>query len=208
MVEIALVAFATFIATIGPFDVSIVFASLTGSLAPRDRTSAALKGTAIGAVILLAFAFFGEAILGLFGISLPALRIAGGIIVLLMGLQLLQSEMSEMAPVSADAAGADLRRSKIISPLAIPFLLGPGAITTIIIQCESVSTASGGLMVGAAVTIIALLVLLTLVAAQPLSRWLGTSGLTVAARIGGMIIAAIAIDMMITGIRNAFPGIA
>ena len=77
MAETALVAFATLFATIGPLDVAIVFTSITVDHPPKSRTSAAPKGTFIAAAILLVFAIFGEAALGLFGISLPALRIAG-----------------------------------------------------------------------------------------------------------------------------------
>lgn len=202
------VFFGSLLAIVNPVAAIPLFLAFTTESTTAERNRFAVL-TAIAVLIAAAVAaIFGRPLLGFFSLSVDALRIAGGIIVLLMGLQLLQSEMSELAPAGEADAGPELRRSKIVCPLAIPFLLGPGAITTIIIQCETISSASGGLTIAAAVSAIAALVFVTLVAAQPIARCLGNSGLTVAARIGGMIIAAIAIDMMITGIRNVFPGIA
>lgn len=204
--------FSTFlgslVAIVNPVAAVPLFLSFTAESAASERNKLAiLTAIAVLSASIIA-AVFGQTMLQFFSLSVDSLRIAGGIIVLLMGLQLLQSEMSELASIDGTTTGANLRRSKIVSPLAIPFLLGPGAITAIIVQCESVSTTADALTVGAVVTVVALLVMVTLLAAQPIARRLGSSGLTVAARIGGMIIAAIAIDMMITGIRNSFPGIA
>ena len=202
------VFFASLLAIVNPVAAIPLFLAFTSDSSNRERLKLALLTAAAVLIAAVVAALFGKSFLGFFSLNVDSLRIAGGIIVLLMGLQLLQSEMSDLAAGAGDAAGAERRRSKIITPLAIPFLLGPGAIATIIIQCESVSTTGGGMVVGAAVTLIAILVLITLIAAQPIARWLGSSGLTVMARIGGMIIAAIAIDMIITGIRNAFPAVA
>lgn len=88
MIELALASFATFFATIGPLDVAAVFASLTLTQSPKERTAVAVKGAAIATAILLPFALFGEAVLDLFGISLAALRIGGGILLFLMAVDL------------------------------------------------------------------------------------------------------------------------
>lgn len=202
------VFFCGLLAIVNPIVAIPLFLSFTAESTIAERNKLAILTATAVLIAAIVAAVCGRHLLGFFSISIDSLRVAGGIIVLMMGFQLLQSEMSSVATADGGASGAESRRSKIVCPLAIPFLLGPGAITAIIIQCETVSSASGGIVVAAAVSVIALLVFVTLVAAQPIARWLGNSGLTVVARIGGMIIAAIAIDMMITGIRNAFPGIA
>lgn len=202
------VFFCGLLAIVNPVAAIPLFLTFTAESTTAERNKLAiLTATAVLMAAIVA-AVCGQPLLGFFSIGVDSLRIAGGIIILMMGFQLLQSEMSSAATADGGASGAESRRSKIVCPLAIPFLLGPGAITTIIIQCETVSSVSGGVVVAAAVLVIALLVFITLIAAQPIARWLGNSGMTVVARVGGMIIAAIAIDMMITGIRNAFPGIA
>lgn len=200
--------FCGLLAIVNPVAAIPLFLTSTSESSASERNKLAfLTATAVLVAAIVA-AVFGKHLLGFFSIGVDSLRIAGGIIVLTMGFQLLQSEMSS-ASGSGDAGGCAVsRRSKIVCPLAIPFLFGPGAITTVIIQCEAVSSASGGLVVAAAIAVISVLVFLTLIAAQPIARWLGDSGMTVVARIGGMIIAAIAVDMMITGVRNSFPGIA
>ena len=202
------VCLCALLAIVNPVAGIPLFLSFTAQSSPQERRKLALQ-TAIAVLIAgLVAVVFGKALLSFFALSVDSLRVAGGIIVMMMGIQLLHSELVAFAASGEASTGADERSSKMVCPLAIPFLLGPGAITTIIVHCETNATFWGQLMVASAVLVVAMTVFVVLTAAQTLARRLGDSGLTVVARIGGMIIAAIAIDMMITGIRNSFPGIA
>ena len=129
MFEVALVAFTTLFATIGPLDVAVTYAGLTATHTPSQRRMMAIKGVAIASGILLLFAIFGNSILVLFGISLPALRIAGGILLLIIAMELVFAKQS--APASAtpeDAADAATKNDFSVFPLATPLIAGPGAI--------------------------------------------------------------------------------
>ena len=128
MTEIALAAFATFFATIGPLDVAVMYASLTADATPKQRTVMAIRGTVIGTLILLIFAVFGDAILNLFGISLAALRIGGGILLLLIAIDLVFAKPSGASTTTSDETHeAEATTDVSVFPLATPLIAGPGA---------------------------------------------------------------------------------
>ena len=123
MWDTAVVAFATLFATIGPLDVGVVFASLTGSQSSRERRATALRGVAIAAAILLAFAVFGKAMLDTFGISLAALRIGGGILLLLIAIDLVFARPSGASTTTSEELAEAVSRPDIATfPLATPLL--------------------------------------------------------------------------------------
>ena len=123
MLETALIAFTTYFATIGPADVAALFAALTPDNTPAERRQMALKGTLIATVILLVFALFGEAVLRLFGISLPALRIAGGILPRLMR-STCSSPVGGTTTTSEENAEAVAKDDISVFPLATPLIAG------------------------------------------------------------------------------------
>ena len=129
MLETFLVAFATLFATIGPPDVAVVFVALTTSKPSGERRRLALKATLIGSAILLFFAFLGKPLLTYLGISLAALRTAGGILLLLIAIDMVFARISggtsTTAEENAEAAGRD---DISVFPLATPLIAGPGAI--------------------------------------------------------------------------------
>ena len=129
MLETALVAFTTFFATIGPLDTAALFPALTPQNTARERRAMARKGCLIGAGILLFFAFFGEGVLTAFGISLPALRTAGGILLLLIAVDMVFARNSGGTTTTADErAEATAKQDVSVFPLATPLIAGPGAI--------------------------------------------------------------------------------
>lgn len=202
MLETALVAFTTFFATIGPADVAALFAALTVDNTPAQRRAMALKGTLIATVILLLFALFGEAILRLFGISLPALRAAGGILLLLIAIDMVFARPSGgTTTTSEETAEAAGKQDISVFPLATPLIAGPGAIGAAILLVADVQ----GDELRIAIVILALLAVLLLtfvlmLAAGQVQRLLGVTGLHVVSRIVGVLLAALAVQFIFDGI--------
>lgn len=202
MLDTAGVAFATFFATVGPVDVASVFAALTARATPRMRRVTAFKGVAIGTAILLVFAFFGDAALARLGISLAALRTAGGILLLLIAIDLVFARPSggttTTSEENAEAAGkADIS----VFPLATPLIAGPGAIgATILLVANAEGDRAKFVAVLAALGTIMLLAFVMLLAATQLQRLLGVTGVHVVSRIVGVLLAALAVQFVFDGL--------
>ncbi len=172
---------------------------------PKSRTSAALKGTFIAAAILLVFAIFGEATLGLFGISLPALRIAGGILLLLIAIDMVFARPSGgTSATSAEQKEAAAKTDISVFPLATPLIAGPGAMGALVLLMADASTdpVAGAVVVGALAAVLAITLVCMLLAAQ-LQKLLGQTGVHVIARVFGVILAALAVQFILDGLAES-----
>lgn len=205
MIETALVAFTTFFATVGPPDVAALFAALTPRNTPAERRALALKGTLVAGGILLFFALFGEAVLSYFGISLAAMRTAGGILLLLIAIDMVFARPSGgTTTTSAENEEAAAKDDISVFPLAMPLIAGPGAIGAAILLVAD----TGGEPLGIAVVLAALLAVLLLtfvlmLAATQVQRLLGVTGLHVVSRVIGVILAALAVQFVFDGIGDS-----
>ncbi len=202
MLETAFVAFTTFFATIGPPDVAAIFAAITHENTPAQRRGYAVKGTLIAAVVLLFFAFFGKALLSHLGISLAALRTAGGILLLLIAIDLVFARASGGTTTTSEETEEAVGRQDIsVFPLATPLIAGPGAIGAAILlvadtQGDQVATA---IVVAMLVAVLLITFILLLVAGQ-MQRLLGVTGLHVVSRVIGVLLAALAVQFIFDGI--------
>lgn len=205
MIEVGLAAFATFFATIGPLDVAIVFATLTGNQPRRARLRQALRGSAIAAFVLFAFAAFGEAALGLFGVTLPALQIAGGVLLLLIAIDMVFARPSGGASATAEETAEAADKADIsVFPLATPLIAGPGAMGgVVLLMAEARDTPLHAAAVLGALALVLLLTLALMLAAGEVQRLLGRTGVHVVARIFGVILAALAVQFMLDGLANS-----
>ena len=134
MLETALTAFTTFFAVIGPIDSAVIAASLTPNATKAERRAVSLKAVAIATLIVLAFALFGQPILTQLGVSLPALQVAGGIILLIIALDMTLSKRpspARLTPKESEEAEtrAEHHAEIAVFPIATPLLAGPGAMT-------------------------------------------------------------------------------
>jgi multiple antibiotic resistance protein len=200
-----LLALSTFFATIGPADLVLVFAALTEKFTTAERRVMALRGTLIAGGILLFFAVFGEPLLKLFGITIPALRIAGGVLLLLISIDMVFARHSGGTGTTPEEEGEARTRHDIsVFPLATPLIAGPGAISAVILlaTAEGAFTANW-LLVVAAMLAILLVTYLAMLIAIPIQRILGLTGLAVVSRVVGVLLAALAIQFLIDGIRTA-----
>lgn len=205
MTETFLVAFWIFFATVGPLDVSALFAALTPNNTNQERRRTALIGTLIGGGILFFFAFLGDFVLAKLGISLAALRTAGGILLLLMAIEMVFARSSG-ATSTTDEETAEAEGSSDISvfPLATPLIAGPGAIgAVIVLMADAQGEGVKLLAVAIALAAILLLTFVLMLAATQVQRLLGVTGRHVIARIVGVLLAAMAVQFIFDGVADS-----
>ncbi len=202
-IDTLLLALTTFFATVGPADLVLVYAALTEKNTPVERRRMALRGVLIATGILLFFAVFGESMLRIFGITLPALRVAGGILLLLISIDMVFARHSGGTGTTPEEENEAQHRGDIsVFPLATPLIAGPGAISAVIL----LATREGGFSMGWFVVVAALLAILLLcygamLVAIPIQRLLGLTGLAVVSRVVGVLLAALAVQFLIDGIK-------
>ena len=190
--------FLGFFAIMNPIANTAVFAALVADKDKSEQIRVATKALLITFVVILTFSLLGKAIFHLFGITLPALRITGGILVFLVGYHMLNGQGSKLhsAEKSDDADVA-------VSPLAVPLLAGPGTIAT----AMNYSASGGAVGIIVTVSMFALLCLITFVCFAYSSKILaliGESGLSIVTRLMGLILAVIGTQMVIVGVSAAF----
>jgi multiple antibiotic resistance protein len=201
MLETALVAF-TFFATIGPLDTAALFPALTPQNSARERRAMACRGCLISGGILLFFALLGEGVLRAFGITLPAMRTAGGVLLLLIAIDMVFARASGGTTATPDERAEAAAKPDIsVFPLVTPLIAGPGAIGAAILL---VAHAHGdamriALVIGALLAVV-LLTFLLLLAATQIQKVLGVTGLHVVTRVMGVLLAALAVQFLFDGI--------
>lgn len=190
-------AFVTLYVIIDPIGLTPMFVALTQGMTPNERRAIALRACITGAVILTLFAALGESVLGFVGISMPAFRIAGGVLLFLTALDMLFERRAKRRDDQAEE-----RPDPSVFPLAIPLIAGPGAIATIILLADQ----QEGWVGLAGVIAVMLGVLLTLfiffLSAGLLERVMGKTGINVVTRLLGMLLAALAVQFVLDGLRN------
>lgn len=204
MGETALIAFTTFFATIGPIDVAAIFAALTAQHPAAERSRLARRAVLIAAAILYSFAFFGKPILTYLGVSLAALRIAGGILLLLIGIDMVFARDSGgITATDSEKKEAQHRDDISVFPVATPLLAGPGAISAVILLFSTSSGQQQLIAVTLALAAVLLLAYYSLLIAAKIQSLLGETGMHVIARILGIIIAALAVQFMLDGLHES-----
>ena len=189
-------AFVTLFVIIDPIGLAPLFVALTHGMDARTRRGIAIRACVIAAMLLVLFAALGEAVLGFVGISMPAFRIAGGILLFLTALDMLFERRSKRREDQADE-----RPDPSVFPLAIPLIAGPGAIASVILLTGEM----GGLQ-GFATTVLVMAAVLGIVfalfmVAGLLERALGRTGINVVTRLLCMLLAALAVQFVLDGLR-------
>ncbi len=206
MTETLVATFVTLFVAIEPLSTAAVFASLVADAAPNERRRTAVRGVMISAVVLFAFAFGGEPLLGALGIELSAFRIAGGILLLLVSIDMVMARPSGLrAATPGELEESGTRQDISVFPLAIPLIAGPGALTAIVLLMSD-GAGNIALQVAIVAVLLAILVvtLLCLLAAAQIVRLLGETGVNVVSRVSGIILAALAVQFVIDGVRQVF----
>jgi multiple antibiotic resistance protein len=205
ILETFTVGFATFFATIGPLDVAAVFAALTAGEAPKHRRRMAVRGALIATGILITFALIGESLLFALGISIAALRTGGGILLLLIGIDMVFARSSGSTSTTDEEEQEALGKRDIsVFPIATPLIAGPGAMGAVILL---MANTEGELVLQAAViaslTVILVLTFGMLLLASKIQRLFGVTGMHVVTRIFGVLLAALAVQFIFDGIAQS-----
>jgi len=192
-------AFATLFVVIDPIGMAPLFAALTSGMSSKKRRSIAVRSCLIAIGVLLLFGLGGEALLGFLGISMPAFRIAGGILLFLTALEML----FEFRTKRRQDRSEDPSDDPSVFPLAIPLIAGPGAIASIILLMGEVQ---GDLLASTMVIAVMISVIAVVAAffflAGLLERAVGQTGIVVITRLFGMLLAALSVQFVIDGIRG------
>jgi multiple antibiotic resistance protein len=207
MTDTLIASFVTLFVVVDPIGVTPMFVSLTANHAAGERSRIALRGTVVAGVILFAFALGGEPFLRALGIGLPAFRIAGGILLMLLAIDMVMVRHSGMRVTTESEQDESSHRADVsVFPLAIPLIAGPGALTSVVLlmgRAQGDWALQGGILVVLlAVLIIMLVCLLT---AGQMVRVLGQTGVNVLTRVFGMITAALAVQFVIDGMLEVWP---
>jgi multiple antibiotic resistance protein len=197
----ALLCFSSLLAIINPLSAAPMYLALTEGYTPEHRRSTLRSGILTAFLVLVVFALLGGTIFQLFGITIDAFRIAGGIIFFGIGMDMLQAKRARGKTTEEEEAEG-LRKEEVgITPLGIPMITGPGAITTVMVLMTQATTAVRVSIVFAAVVVVLAIAWLALAAAPRLLRFFGQTGLNVMTRIMGLLVTVIAVQFIVDGAR-------
>lgn len=196
--------FLAFFAVMNPIANAAVFIGLTSGEDDPARKRIALKSIVTAFCIILFFCVLGKAIFDLFGITLPALRITGGVLIFLVGYHMLHGQPSKLHHPAKDAVDDDSSggTSVAISPLAVPILAGPGTIATAMNYSATGSHVEGAVTI-AAFSALCVITYVAFLSGDRLVRILGRSGMDVVTRLMGLILAVVGTQMLIQGVHDA-----
>ena len=200
--------FIALIALVNPLGVLPMFISLTQDFTPAQKQRAIRTAAFTVALVIGTCALLGEQIIKFFGISTASLQVSGGLLILLMSLSMLNAQPSGAKTTAEERDEAEHKDTIGVVPLGIPLLTGPGAMSTVIVLAGKSHHASDyAALIGSGV-VIAALVWLTLQMAQPIARVMGRTGINIATRIMGLLVAAVAVEFIVEGLKTMLPALA
>ncbi len=194
-----LLCFTSFITLMNPLGIMPVFLTMTGQLEQKERTRTALKAVIVAFFSLVLFAFSGQVLFNFFGISVNSFRVVGGIIFFMMGYDMLQARLTKIK----------INKSEIneyvddisVTPLAIPMICGPGAITNAIVLMEdAINLKSKAILIGT-MLMICIIIFLVLWGATRITKLLGKTGNKILMRLMGLIVMVIAVEFFFSGLK-------
>ena len=200
--EFALVTFTSVLFIVDPIAVVPSYLVITRSETTAQRAATARRACVAAALILIAFAIGGALIFELFGITLPAFRIAGGLILWLVAMDMLhaQRRTQESGP---EIMEGEVKDDTALTPLAMPMLAGPGAISTVMVLAAQAHSLPQKLVVYASIVVTALASWIVLRVGERLVQRMGQTGIRVMTRIMGLLLAALAVQFVISGAQAA-----
>ena len=197
----AILVFTSFFTLINPLGTMPIFMSMTKSLSIEKRNSTAKKASIVAFITILAFAFSGQILFKFFGISVNSFRIVGGVIFFAMGWDMLQARLGHIKHTD-DESKIDAYVDDIsITPLAIPMICGPGAITNAIILMEGSDTILKKVILISVIFAVLFLTYLILIGASKITDKLGETGNKVMMRLMGLIVMVIAVEFFFSGLK-------
>lgn len=204
MIELFVSAFVTFLVVIDPPGCAPIFASVTRGATAAHRRAMAIRAVAVASGILLFFGLLGEDLLRHLGVSLSAFRIAGGILLFLIAIDMVFEKRTERRESRAEEVSASAAEDVSVFPMAIPMIAGPGSIASVMLLVARSEGVTETLVVLGALALTLVLTLGALLLASPLMRLLGHKMEAMLTRLLGVILAALAAQFVIDGIKQFF----
>jgi multiple antibiotic resistance protein len=201
MFEYAFLTFGSLFAIVDPFAAIPTFLAMTASDAPQQRRRMARTACFTCAGVMAAFAALGPAIFHLFGITLAAFQVAGGLVLLLSALDMLRAQKSPLKETPEEIAEGMSKEDIAITPLAVPLLAGPGAITTSIVLAGRATTFPHKVIFFAVIALVALLSYWTLVLAAESAKRLSSTILNIITRLMGLLLAALGVQFILSALK-------
>jgi multiple antibiotic resistance protein len=202
-IELVLI-FTSILFIVDPFAVIPTFLAMTARDAPAQRRVLARRGAWTCAITLIAFALGGSLIFKIFGITIGAFKIAGGVLIGLNALDMVQARRSQQRETPIETAEGIQKDDIGIMPLGVPMLAGPGAISTVMVLALGAKSTAAMVTVYLSIVLTALITFLVLSAASIVERRLGQTGMRILTRLMGLVLAAIAVQFIIDGIKLSF----
>lgn len=203
MIELLLI-FTSIFFIVDPFAVIPTFLAMTVRDTPEQRRVLARRGAWTAAITLTAFALGGSAIFKIFGITIAAFKIAGGVLVGLNALDMVQARRSQQRETPAEKAEGIQKDDIGIMPLGVPMLAGPGAISTVMVLAVASKSVAATAAIYVSILLTALISFFVLAAASMVERRLGQTGMRILTRLMGLVLCAIAVQFILDGIKLAF----
>ncbi|MFT5257060.1 MAG: multiple antibiotic resistance protein [Arenicella sp.] len=199
VITFGILSFTSFFTLINPFGTMPIFMTMTADLDKSNRTKTARKAAVVSFITIIVFAFSGQILFNFFGISVNSFRVVGGVIFFLMGMDMLQARLGKVK----------LKESEIktyvddisVTPLAIPMICGPGAMTNAIVMMEDADSIEKKIALILAAFVVILCTYLILYSASKIIKTLGQTGINVMMRLMGLIVMVIAVEFFFTGLK-------
>lgn len=201
-VRFSLLALSSIFFLVDPFAALPTFLGVTAGYDSARRVRTARKASLTAFIILSVFAFAGQFIFRLFGITLPAFEIAGGIILLLIGLDMLEAKRSPTQETNTETEAASSKDDVGIVPMGIPMLAGPGSIATVMVLVGQAQTHWQMVAIIGAIAITAAICFLVLGSATRVAAMLGETGIRILVRIMGLLLVALAVQYFVNGLQD------
>ena len=196
-----IICISSIITLINPLGVSIVFASLVEDCSKKEKKKIAIKGTMFASVVLIIFAFLGELIFNFFGITMHAFKIAGGILFIRLGINMVEAKASRTKSTPKEQTEAESKDEIAFTPIGMPIIAGPGAITSVMILYADAQNSIQELSLIASIFLCMIITCIIFIATDSIINRFGMIGLRITQRIMGLILMVIAIEFIVDGAR-------
>lgn len=200
--------FISLVAIVNPLGIVPIFIDACRGMNPTERRQTGDLASYTVLMVLTASLVFGDAMIRFFGISIASFRVAGGVLLLLAAISMLQAKISPEKQSEEEAIDLESRKSLAVVPLGIPLLAGPGAISTVILHAQKHLNLLHYLVLLLVIVILSASIWWLLRISSAIAGKLGKTGINLVTRIMGLIMAAIGVEFMASGLRQLFPGLA
>lgn len=197
-----------FVVLINPSGALGLFLNITQGCSPKERQKVAQIACITVFSVICFFTLLGDSVLGMLGISVGSFRVAGGILLFLIAINMMNGGGNPVKPNQDEVGVSSSLTASAVVPLAIPMMIGPGGISTVIIYSSQVKSVFETGVILTAGLCISVFCYVSLMMAGQISRFLGETGLNILSRIMGMLLAAVAIEILVSGMRTLFPQLA